>query len=135
MKQFSLKNIIIACAALIGGIASFLPWATVSFLGVSISTNGVTETAHGWFTLIAFVAIIGVAGYLITKEEMPMWAKATISALSAVAIGFSLFNIIDVNTNSAGLASAGIGLYLVLIAGIATAALPWVPIKNMLGKK
>ena len=62
MKQFSLKNIIISGVALIGAIATFLPWATVSFLGVSMSTNGIAEGAiDGWFTLLAFVAIIVVA--------------------------------------------------------------------------
>jgi hypothetical protein len=34
-----------------------------------------------------------------------------------------------------GLGSAAIGLWIVLLFGIATAALPWVPIKNMIGGK
>ena len=142
-KGFSLKNIIVSCAALIGGIASFLPWAvvTVSFLGISQSQsiNGVSEGASdGWFTLLAFVAIIVVACVFITKEDMHIGAKIGISVASLLPIGLGLYNIINVGSKSFGslaTAGAGIGLWMVLIFGIITAALPWVPIKNMIGGK
>lgn len=133
-KGLSLKNIIISAVALIGGIASFLPWATVSFMGISMSTNGISEgAADGWFTLLAFVAIIVVACVFITKEDMHIGAKIGISVASLLPIGVGLYNIIKINTETMGLGSASIGLYIVLIFGIATAALPWVPIKNMIG--
>ncbi len=136
MKQFSLKNIIISGVALIGAIATFLPWATVSFLGVSMSTNGIAEGAiDGWFTLLAFVAIIVVACVFIQKEDMHIGAKIGISVASLLPIGLGLYNIININTKTMGLGSAAIGLWIVLLFGIATAALPWIPFKNMIGGK
>jgi len=136
MKQFSLKNIIISGVALIGAIATFLPWATVSFLGVSMSTNGIAEGASdGWFTLIAFVAVIALACVFVTKEDSPLWAKIATSVVSLLPIGLGLYNIININTKTMGLGSAAIGLWIVLIFGIATAALPWIPFKNMIGGK
>ena len=137
-KGLSLKNIIISAVALIGGISSFLPWAvvSVSFLGVKVSEsmNGVAEGAtDGWFTMVAFIAIIIASCVFITKEDMHIGAKIGISVASLVPIGFGLYNIIKVNTEMSGMASAGIGLWLILIMGIVTAALPWIPFKNMIG--
>ena len=133
-KGLSLKSIIISCVGLLGAIATFLPWATVSFLGVSMSTNGIAEGASdGWFTLIAFAAVIGLTCAFITKEDSPLWAKIVTSVVSLLPIVVGLYNIININTKTMGLGSAGIGLYMVLILGIATAALPWIPFKNMIG--
>ena len=140
-KGLSLKNIIISAVALLGAIATFLPWAvvTVSLLGISQSESisGIGEGAtDGWFTLLAFVAIIVVSCIFITKEDMHIGAKIGISVASLVPIGLGLYNIINVGSKSFGglaTAGAGIGLWMVLILGIATAALPWIPFKNMIG--
>ena len=115
-----------------------MPWAviSISFLGVtaSESVNGIGDGAtDGWFTMIAFIAIIIVSCIFITKEDMHIGAKIGISAVSLVPLGFAIYNIIKVNNETAGMASAGIGLWLILIMGIVTAALPWIPFKNMIG--
>lgn len=140
-KGLSLKNIILSVVALIGGIATFLPWAvvTVSLFGISSSesVNGIGEGAtDGWFTLVAFIAIIVLSCIFITKEDMHIGAKIGISVVSLVPIGLGLYNIINVGSKSLGslaTANASIGLWLVLIMGIVTAALPWIPFKNMIG--
>ena len=136
MKQgFALKNIIIACAAVIGVIATFLPWATASVLGlVSISVNGVADGASdGWFTMIAFIAIAVIAGIFMQKKDMHIGAKIGISVASALPVIIGIINIANVSSKTSGLGSPAIGLFLLVIAGIATAVLPWIPINLTIG--
>lgn len=150
-KSFSLKSIVIAAVALIGGICSFLPWAsisaTVSGISFGDSRNGIlTESpvnGLGWLTLVLFLVIIAIAGVFISKKAMPMAAKAGISGAGAVAVIVAIIEIIRINNELGGSvpayiakyasAGAGIGLYLLIVFAVIAAILPWVPFNKMLG--
>lgn len=124
-KKLSIKNIIIIVAAAIGAIATFLPWATVSFLGVSESVSG--ASGDGWISFAIFLAII-VLTAIKFKNELPKGFKIAVTVLGVIALIIGIFEIANINGNSFGLGSAGIGVYIVIIAGIASAILPWLPI-------
>ncbi|MBR3055887.1 hypothetical protein IKG64_01015 [Candidatus Saccharibacteria bacterium] len=128
-KKFSIKSLIIIIAAVLGVIATFLPWATVSFLGVSESVNGLGGDGvmgDGIITLILFI-VAGVLAGIKFQGGMGTGFKVAITIISAIAAIIGMVEIANINGNSLGLASVGFGVYLVIIAGIAGAILPWIP--------
>ena len=128
-KKFSIKSLIIIIAAALGVIATFLPWATVSFLGMSESVNGLGGDGvmgDGIITLILFI-VAGVLAGIKFKGGMGTGFKVAITIISAIAAVIGMVEIANINGNSLGLASVGFGVYLVIIAGIAGAILPWIP--------
>ena len=136
-KKFSIKSLIIVIAAVLGAIATFLPWATVSFLGMSESVNGFGGEGvmgDGTITLILFIAICVLAGIKF-KGGMGTGFKVTITIISAIAAVIGMVEIANINGNSFGLASVGFGVYLVIIAGIADAILPWIPMSEAASDK
>ena len=128
-KKFSIKSLIIIIAAVLGVIVTFLPWATVSFLGVSESVNGLGGDGvmgDGIITLILFI-VAGVLAGIKFQGGMGTGFKVAITIISAIAAIIGMVEIANINGNSLGLASVGFGVYLVIIAGIAGAILPWIP--------
>ena len=150
-KSLSLKNIVIAAVALIGGICSFLPWASISasVSGISFgdSVNGINTESPinglGWLTLVVFLAIIGIAACFLTKKAMPMAAKVGISGAGLVAVIVAIVEIIRVNSSLGdsipaylakyASAGAGVGLFLMIAFAVIAAILPWVPFDKMIG--
>lgn len=128
MKQISLKNIIIAAASVVGLVGVFLPWVSASAFGISITANG-TDGSDGWIILALFVVPI-VLALINLKKEMAIGYKIGITAVSALIAIIAIVKIIDIM--GAGIVSAGIGLFVILIGSVASAVLPWTPIKKML---
>ena len=122
-KQISVASIVVAVASAIGIIATFLPWITTSILGTTISARG--TDGDGWITLILFIAVLGMVIYSMFKEAK--WAKICITIAAALALLDGI--IIMINALSNGF-TASIGVYLVIIAGIVCAAMPWIPIQK-----
>ena len=132
MEKFPIKNLIITIGGGIGVIATFLPWATVSILGISQSVSG--TNGDGWFTLALFAAAIVLVSIKF-KEELPQGFKIAISAVCGLAALVGIFEIFNVNSNTYGMASVGFGVYLVILAGAACAAAPWLPIDGKISTK
>ena len=132
MKKLSLKSIMIACASVLGCIGTFLSWGNVKVLSYTASVMG--TAGDGWLTFIAFLAIAAIAAAFILKEAMPTAAKSVITALGVGIIVFAIIKVVDINSIGFG-ASAGLGLYWIIIFGLVAAALPWIPFNKMLGKK
>ena len=132
MKKFSLKSIIIAAASVLGCVGTFLSWGNVKVLGYTASVKG--TAGDGWITFIAFLAIAAIAAAFILKEAMPTAAKSAVTALGVGIMVFALIKVFDINGIGYG-ASAGLGLYWIIIFGLVAAALPWIPFNKMLGKK
>jgi len=130
-------------AADIGIIATFLPWEKIMILGVAENLSGtdITESVLGtkgvgWITLACFVvaAIISFTG----KRMMPLsltakWVMGLIGLLTSVT---GIHTFMDVKQkavlnplDSGGLtfeSVAGIGLYLIIAAGLALLLLSFV---------
>ena len=118
-NQVSIKTILIIVASAIGAISTFLPWASMSILG---SVNGVELDGLGWDTFILFAASITLAAINFKKELIQPY-KIGISVASGISVLIAIIQIASLD----GL-SAGIGLIFVIIFGIASAILPWLPI-------
>ena len=134
-KSVSIKNILIIVAAALGAICFFLPWISVksSFLGISATATGaeITHNAKylGYTMLILFIATIIVSSVNILKE-LNSTSKISVSVMGGLAALSAIIFIIIVLNDLQGYGSISFGLYLAIIMGIATAVLPWIPIKG-----
>lgn len=123
-KEINIASIIAAIAAVLGIVATFLPWLSVSVSGIEITASG-TE-GDGIISLILFIAVLVLAIFGIKKDAK--WIKICISIVAALAFLVAALKIPNALSN--GL-TVGIGIYLVIIAGLVSAIMPWIP----MGKK
>ena len=123
-KQISTTNIVVAVSAVVGIIATFLPWMSASVLGITLSASG-TE-GNGLISLFMFIIILGVVAYSVYKKAD--WAKICISIAAGIALLIAIINLIDGASNGF---TIGFGLILVIIAALVCGIMPWIP----MGKK
>lgn len=122
------QRLFILAAAVLGIVSSFLPWITLPMGSIS----GIK--GDGWLTLILFLVptIVSVLGNRNAKLSRTNLYIAMGPALLAGLMG--LYKIIDFNSSlpdadnpfALGIRSAmsiGVGLYLVVIAGLAVPAI------------
>jgi hypothetical protein len=114
----------VAAAALILG--SFLPWVRVDAFGFSASRSGIDEGGDGWFTLVA--GVVAVVAFVVVANDTTRAHRAPLIAalvVSAVALLVGIVDWADVHDRVAetdGLATVGVGLYLVVVAAAAAVA-------------
>lgn len=134
-----LKNILLAVAGGLATIAVFLPWYVVSFFGMSASANGFGDgvTIFGILTLLVGLGAIAWNVLLMLNVIKLKLNEKTMSIINTVIGGvmvlLGIIAIIVVSSQSAGLAHAGFGVYMLIIAGIATIVLSWLKINKTIG--
>lgn len=114
------QRIGIVVAAGIGMLSTFLPWATVPFLG---SING--TVGDGYITLVIFLVAL-LMGLLGDKNTLLTGAKKIVAMIAgALAGGIGIWKILDISSIGGGEAGilgksigVGFGLYLIVICGI-----------------
>lgn len=130
------QRTLVAIAAGIGMLATFLPWAHMPIVG---SING--TAGDGWITfgLFAIALAITLAG----ARQVALSKALRFAALAPAALAgiLGLWKIVDFHSKMGALANddnpfaaamakavgVDIGLYLVVVAGIAVSALAFVP--------
>ena len=119
---------LILIAAAIGVISVFLPWISVSMMGMGKSINGF----HG-FGILVFIAFIGaglvcLAGDQTKNLDKTMWMIA-IAAGAIALLGVVISLAKSANDVDGGFgfveASFGIGIWLALIVSVAIVAVAW----------
>ncbi|MGB8191343.1 MAG: SHOCT domain-containing protein [Chitinophagaceae bacterium] len=119
----------ILIAALLGVIAAFLPWKTVSagLFGQSMSEGISGFNGIGILTFLAFVVagILAIAGDQLKPLDKTMWLGAL--AAGVIALIGPIVNII--NTSGSGLGfveiSVGFGCWIALVAALGVAGSAW----------
>jgi hypothetical protein len=116
----------VAIAALVGVIAMFLPWASVSALGISNSVNGLHGA--GYLAFLAFGGAVAVS--MIGKQDENLDKRMWIVALGCgtIALLITLYALLDINTGSVGgyvSIQYGIGIFLSLAAAAGVVACAW----------
>lgn len=124
-KKLNIADIIVAIAAVVGIIATFLPWVSSTVFGITVTAKG--SDGDGWITFVMFIAVLGLAVFDMLKGAK--WAKITISIVAALAAVVALIKIPDI-LSSDGLLSMGVGLILAIVAGIVAAIMPWIPFEK-----
>ena len=108
------RHVILGLAVL-GVISVFLPWATVSLMGLTESVNGLSSDAdfNGIFVLIAFIA---AGGLVLLGDITKQVFKLGVIATGAFAAIITLSDILttDTGTTLFGFTfSFGFGIFLV----------------------
>lgn len=127
MENRTPATTVLGVSAIVLVIAAFLPWATVSALGASISVNGL-DGSDGYITIICGAYLGFIAWRAMQRQPVSkgmvigMWVAAGI----ATAIGVMNFSSVDDNVGAAALAgvsaSVGIGLWLTILGGLGALA-------------
>lgn len=112
--------------AIIGMIATFLPWYRIAQLG---TVSGIASA--GWFTFIMFIIVIILALRKNLQEDMTMGISWSVTIVSLLASFVVLWKMIDVWFAKEGMFSlagtetvlgsqvrVGYGAWIVVIAGI-----------------
>jgi hypothetical protein len=101
-------------------IASFMPWVKFTFLGLSIA--GV-DRGDGWFSVALSAAVASYAYWRIRRPGFQLaWAVLALAgtvgltALAIVEVIFALGNAAE--SEFTGMGSPGVGLWLLLAAGL-----------------
>jgi hypothetical protein len=115
------QRLFIVIAGVLGIIAAFLPWAKVSFFGITASVSG-TDGGDGWISLGLFAAAIGIAAATGDRNgELEANMKKAVGGIGAGAVGFMLIELVG----SIGFDLASYGVYLSLLAGVVVMAIPF----------
>ena len=122
MNKTSTKNIITLAASILGIIATFLPWMSTTTLGITVTATG--TSGDGWISFVFFV-VIAILTLINLKKDLSMGSKIAITILAILAILVALSKIL-----AAGELAICIGVYLVIISGIVSAVMPWLPTKQ-----
>jgi hypothetical protein len=120
-QQKLIGAIIVIIMGLLIIIGSILPWATAQSVFGSMSKNGIEgdgkiTLATGIITLLCGIAIL-------VSEKNSGWIGLAVIA-SGASLAVAIIDLVDVSNKLSGIsneyvkASAGIGLYIVLVGGI-----------------
>lgn len=109
------KRFIVAALAIIGMLATFMPWGHVAFLSVAGTSS------DGWLTFFCFVPILLVVFNNVLHCFLPTEAKCcALFAIGAGLIAIRRLMIISTAENDFGVfIQPGLGLFAVIGAGIA----------------
>ena len=135
-----LKDILLAVAGGLAVIAVFCPWYIVSLFGLSASANGFADgiTIFGILSLLVGLGLIawkllpmlGVVKLKMAEQKI----QIIDTCFGGVMILLGIIAIIVTQTQGQGLAASGFGVYLLILAGIATIVMTWLKINKTVGK-
>ena len=131
-NKMSQQRLYVLIAAAAGMLGTFLPWVSAPIIG------GISGTAgDGWFTFILFGVAVFVALQGDRTKNLDQKQFLAVCVTSGLAALFALWKIINFNNSMGQLAgrdgmfsgmftstvSIGVGLYLIVLAGIAVIGL------------
>lgn len=110
-------------AAVVGVISIFLPWISVSGLGISMSENGFHS--YGVMVLIGFIGavILSIMGDQTKPLDKTMWFVALIAG--AIALIFTLLFMTNLSGDTLGAAGFGFGIWISILASVGVLASAW----------
>ena len=131
----TLKKLLLIISGVIGIVAAFLPWLTVSisFLGYSTSTSanafelgGILYKISAILAVLAFVAVILLS--VLDEKQIKKLVKIKDIAKTTMIIGIvmaaiTVINFIAIQGESKGLGSVSWGIWLLGLASVATIVL------------
>lgn len=115
------QRLAVIVAAAIGVVAFFLPWVSFAFGSFGMSFNG--SDAGGWIPLV-LAGAAGVFAFLGDDRNTPIEASY-VKLVAGFGGGVTLFMIWKLFINI-GMSMSGIGVWLMLIAGVGILAVPFV---------
>ena len=108
-----MKKFFILGASALGLLSSFLPWASIEFMGISKSVSGM-DGGDGVISILLFL-VTGILSLTANFANMITKIVISICALCSVLLGF--YEISNLG-KALGLVSTGFGLYLLILMGV-----------------
>lgn len=105
-------------AAGLGVVSSFLPWVTINMLFVSKSASGI-DGGDGYISMLLFLIIITIALVGGLSENYTKKSLIAITVLGGLCSLLGLYEIGNIK-DASKVASIGIGLFLLILSGVAT---------------
>lgn len=108
-------------AGIAGFVGSFMPWVKINFFG-GMSSSGVDGT-DGWYSVLLGAAIAAVAIWLVRRPGRHL-ALSLVALLCTIGLaGLGVYEVIHLSADIpesefAGTVSVGIGLWLIIVAGV-----------------
>lgn len=122
-KTMSKQRKFILCASIAGLISMFLPWLSVSILGMSQSSNGM----HGWGILAFFCFVISGLLSLYGNQKVNLdktsWMLALILGIVPLIIVVSYYS--QMANSFLGADFIGFGIYITALAAIGVMVSAW----------
>lgn len=115
------QRLAVIIAAGVGVIATFLPWAKVSFFGMSVSVNG--TAGDGWISF-GLCAAAGVMAFLGDDRNTPI-ESGKVKVVAGLGAAVTLYMLLQFLV-LIGISYSSIGVYLALLAGVGILAVPFV---------
>lgn len=112
-----MKRYFILGASALGLLSSFLPWASIEFMGISKSVSGM-DGGDGIISILLFL-VTGILSLTANFASMITKIVISICALCSVLLGF--YEISNLG-KAQGLVSTGFGLYLLILMGVVVIA-------------
>jgi hypothetical protein len=114
------QKLVLIGMSVAGMAGTFLPWATINagILG-NHSVNGTEGGGDGYITLFLFAMVILISILGGMKDKLTLKSAISVSVISLLCSVIGFYDINSINEKAAGLASIGVGLYLVTFMGIA----------------
>lgn len=116
------QRLAVVIAAGVGVLATFLPWARISFFGMSVSASG-AQGFEGWLSLL-MCAGAGALAFMGDYQKTPI-ESSKVKFVSLIGAAVTLLMFIELFF-VIGLSVSSIGVYLALLAGICILAIPFV---------
>jgi hypothetical protein len=121
------QRLAIVIAAAVGMLGTFLPWVSVPFLGSISGARG-----DGWISFVLFLVALLMA-LLGNKQSIMKGIQFVVAIVfGALAAALGVWKILDINSamgettaenplsqSLGSIVSIGIGLYVIVVAGIA----------------
>jgi hypothetical protein len=112
--------LLVLAGAIVMAVGSFLPWATISASGISVTVNG-TDTGHDGILTVSIAVLLGLAAlFTIVRPGRNVigYIGALVCALAAGAIGIADIGSVQDSASSNPtygiVAAVGIGLWMVV---------------------
>ncbi len=124
-SKMELQRKIILIAGVIGAISVFLPWYTISVMGMAQSTNGFRGAGIIVFLAFAASTVISILGDQKLKLDKKLWLSALI--IGCIAFLFILISFGSSESDPIGFVESGygIGIWLALICSIGILFAAW----------
>ncbi|MDA0355913.1 MAG: hypothetical protein O2796_01635 [Bacteroidetes bacterium] len=114
----STQKIALLVVSALGIASSFLPWVTVSLMGFSKSVSGM-DGGDGVLSLILFAVIILL---VLVGTYKKGFGKIVVSILALGCAAIGVYDTLNAKDKAGEMAEIGIGLYLLIAAGLGVIA-------------
>jgi hypothetical protein len=115
------QRLAILVTAGVGLLATFLPWASIPLLGI----DEYGAEGDGWFTFAIFLVPVILSLQNDRTKALQGGKLRTAMIVGIIAIIIGIWDMSSVSEEYEDVVSIGIGLYLVILAGIALAIIPF----------